>query len=86
MALWPERPIVPLAWDDEETYHPIVSSTLAEGFCPKHGVMLRTADGHCGRCGLDWELVSSAGTIPVTGPYPHFAQTDGKSVIVTRSL
>lgn len=96
MNQWPDYPIVPLEWDDQQRFHPYVTATLAEGFCPKHRLPLRRADGKCLDCGLFWELTSTAGTISTDiaitdiaitdRGYPHFAQTDGITVLVASEL
>jgi hypothetical protein len=86
MTRWPDRPLVPDEWTDESRYHKLVVAAVGEGHCPKHLTALRPPDGYCPSCGASWELTSHAGTIPASGPYPLFAVTDGRTVLVSREL
>ncbi len=82
----PSQSIIPPEWGDQVKYHPMVVSALSEGYCPVH-VSRLAADGCCRPCGdVWWELTVSAGTAPSTGPFPHFAVTDGVTVLVARDL
>jgi hypothetical protein len=86
MALWPDRPLIPDEWTDESGYHQPVVAAITEGFCPKHLGALRSPDAYCPSCDASWELTIYTGTIPTGGPYPRFAVSDGRTVLVSRVL
>ena len=86
MGPWPDRPLIPDEWTDDSGYHQPVVAAIAEGFCPKHLIALRLPDAYCRPCDASWELTISAGTIPTTRPYPPFAVSDGRTVLVCREL
>ncbi len=89
---WPDDPLIPDEWADEEKYHPQVVAALSEGFCPKHMIKLvpagsLSATDYCRPCRASWEFTTSAGTVPTTGMWvPRFAVTDGTVVLVSRNL
>jgi hypothetical protein len=86
MNQWPDRPLVPDEWTDESGFHEQVVAAISEGYCPKHRIALRTADGYCPVCLACYELTSSAGTADASGVWAPWAVTDGRTVQVSRYI